>query len=244
MASIKDIKDGNGDIYQVTDNEDGTWDCSCGDKVYKVSLTGCSCTGFKYRANCKHFRWVLTNEKSLYKQDLTYEKVKTLHTNFFDDLYKAGALAEAMVWGAGGSFERRCKTVRDLDLILASDKKENVEQLKQHVMQVFKHTIAIGDKIIRGIYAKKDKHIQIDIHICSTVGYEAFQLYLTGSPLFTDMLRRKAGKLKLKLTEQGLFGFDEIKNENSILVANKEQDIFEMLGVEYVPHSERGQYVP
>lgn len=240
---IKNIKDEKtGEMYDVFDLEDGYYDVirQSDGKTYRASLLSCSCTGFKYRHTCKHHRWIFDNEKTLYKKDYDWKTAQSLYEDLLVDLSKVIDLMPSTdKIACGGSLARKQERVRDIDMILATDDTEMIEKLISNTSKIFSHVIVASHHIVRGIYCSGRNEIQIDIHICPENGFEAYKLFLSGNLWFTIKMRKKASELKLKLTEQGLFKWDEVKKDHSIFVTNKELEIFEKLGMDYVPIEKR-----
>lgn len=245
MANIDEIFDKDGSKYTIIDNEDGTYDVRqfssdmslSTDKIYKASMMSCSCAGFKYRHTCKHHRWIIENEKSLYKKNFDYDKAEQLYKDLLGDIVKHCEITSLIADIApGGSFARKSSVVRDLDLLIAIDDKEKINSLVQNASKIFEHVLSASDKMVRGIYKNG---LQVDIHICPRLGFEAYHLFLTGNLWFTIKMKKKAAEAKYKLTEQGLFQWDEITKNHSITIALSEKDIFSKIGMEFVPVEKR-----
>ena len=124
-----------------------------------------------------------------------------------------------------GSLRRRKEIVRDIDILVASDK-------PQKIMEHFVRIPGVAQVQAKGetkssVRTKED--VQVD---CRVVGHKSFGaalVYFTGSKNFNIKLRQIAIKKGLKINEYGVF-----KN-GKFICGKSEKEIFEYLGMEYIP---------
>lgn len=237
----------NDSIYDITDNEDGTYTVKKrnADSEYTTSFISCTCTGFRFNRDCKHRNWVVEHEKSSHKG----RHSRAFAADAYAALYAAilRKLPDTSKWEMrhGGSLARGCEIVGDIDTVIGTDCKKAVEVLKMNMHEILDAEVHVAsDRLIRGKRNVsntdgKTVPVQFDIHICPLNGIEAFSFYLTGNKLFNKQLRKLARKAGYTLTEQGLFQFDEITKSCSIFVTNKEKEIFEKIGIQYVEPKNR-----
>lgn len=238
-----------GGVYDITDNEDGTYTVKQRDtdKEYIASFLSCTCTGFRYNRDCKHRNWIVEHEKSLHKGKYSYDFAVNAYTNLYGAVFRK--LPDTSKWEMrhGGSLARRCDVIGDIDVVIGTDCKDTVETLKRGVHEILNVEVQVAsDRLIRGKRNVADiddsvlparigaTPVQFDIHICPSNSIEAFNFYLTGNKWFNKSIRKLARKAGYTLTEQGLFQFDEITKSCSIFVTNRERDIFEKIGIPYI----------
>jgi len=125
---------------------------------------------------------------------------------------------------AAGSLRRRRETVRDIDILVVSDK-------PQDVMDAFAGLPQVKDVQAKGetkssILTSDD--IQIDCRVVEKKSFGAALLYFTGSKNFNIKLRLIAQKAGLKINEYGVFKKDKF------LAGRTEEEIFKLCKMAYV----------
>ncbi|MFA5118329.1 MAG: DNA polymerase/3'-5' exonuclease PolX [Candidatus Omnitrophota bacterium] len=133
-------------------------------------------------------------------------------------------LPEITLLSVGGSLRRRKETVRDIDILMVSDKPEKVMDAFVSLPQV-KEILAQG-KTKSSIRTSDD--IQVDCRVVDGSSYGAALLYFTGSKNFNIKIRQLAIKKGLKINEYGVF-----KGERFI-GGGTEAQIFSLLGLAYI----------
>jgi DNA polymerase (family X) len=126
-----------------------------------------------------------------------------------------------------GSLRRWKDTIKDIDIITTSKDPEAV-------MKVFTHMPEVSRIIARGatkssLLLKAD--IQVDIRVVDEDSYGSALAYFTGSKEHNIRLREIASKAGLKINEYGIFREDDGRK----LGGRTEEDIYHVLGLEYVP---------
>ncbi|MBU1006178.1 MAG: DNA polymerase/3'-5' exonuclease PolX [Candidatus Omnitrophica bacterium] len=123
-----------------------------------------------------------------------------------------------------GSLRRNKDTVKDIDILISSDKPEKV-------MDVFTAFPDVKDIIAKGPTKSSiltNDGIQVDLRIIDADSYGAGLMYFTGSKEHNIKLRQLAIKNDLKLSEYGIFKKDK-------RVAGKtEKEIYKKLGMAYI----------
>ena len=139
----------------------------------------------------------------------------------------AGALKklpEVKKIAVAGSLRRRKETVRDIDLLMISNK-------PKRVMGYFTGLPAVVSVLAKGqtkssVRTKDD--VQVDCRVESEKSFGAALLYFTGSRDFNIKLRRMAASRGLKINEYGVF------RKNKFICGRSEDEIFKALGLSYI----------
>ncbi len=126
-----------------------------------------------------------------------------------------------------GSLRRWKETIRDIDIISTSRDPETV-------MKVFTRMPEVSRIIARGSTKSsvvlKDG-LQVDIRVVDEDSYGSALAYFTGSKEHNIRLREIASRSGLKINEYGIFREDS----GSKLGGRAEEDIYQVLGLQYVP---------
>lgn len=145
-----------------------------------------------------------------------------------------------------GSYRRQLSESGDVDFIIVHSQMKTKNDIKKinylkKVIDALKNKNFIVDSLTgddvetkyMGIYKFNEKYRRIDIRY---IPYESFYsaiLYFTGSKDFNRKMRQVAVSMGYTLNEYGLY------INNKMYHANSEKDIFDKLGMEYVPPSKR-----
>lgn len=132
-----------------------------------------------------------------------------------------------------GSLRRRKETVRDLDILVTSTD-------PAAVMERFVTLPGVNDVVARGMTkstVRTGDGIQVDCRVVEEKSFGAALLYFTGSKNFNIRLRSMAVKKGWKVNEYGVFAAGRSGGEDRerFLAGEKEEDIFGLFGMEYVP---------
>lgn len=125
---------------------------------------------------------------------------------------------------AAGSLRRQKETVRDIDILVASDK-------PRKVMQAFVDFPAVKQVLAKGdtkSAVRTESGVQIDCRVVERSSFGAALLYFTGSKNFNVKLRRMAIKRGLKINEYGIY------RGRRFICGASENEIFKALGMAYV----------
>ena len=131
-----------------------------------------------------------------------------------------------------GSLRRHREVIGDIDL-LASSKKPG-EVIEFFVTQPgIEKVLAQGDTKGSVLLASG---IQADLRVVSDAEFPSALMYFTGSKEHNIVMRQRAIERGLRLNEYGLFRSKEETRDPKLLVkCRTEEEIFEQLGLHYVP---------
>jgi len=133
-------------------------------------------------------------------------------------------LPEVKKISTAGSLRRQKETVRDIDILVVSDK-------PRKIMDVFTKISSVKDVLAEGetkssVRTKED--VQVDCRVVEQKSFGAALLYFTGSKNFNIKLRQLAIKKGLKINEYGVFRKDRF------VCGKTEEEIFKLLGMSYI----------
>lgn len=124
-----------------------------------------------------------------------------------------------------GSLRRGRETIGDLDLLVTGS---DLAAIGSH----FSKFTRIAQVLAKGedkISVKLDQDLQVDVRLLAKESYGAALMYFTGSKEHNVVLRERAKKLGLKLSEYGLF-----KGERNV-ASRTEEEVYERLGLAWIP---------
>jgi DNA polymerase (family 10) len=132
----------------------------------------------------------------------------------------------------GGSLRRRREIIGDIDLLVSS----------KHPLEIIDYFTSQSG--ILNVLAKGETKasvllgggIQSDLRVVSDAEYPYALMYFTGNKEHNIVMRQRAIERGLRLNEYGLFRSKEETRDPKLLVPCKtEEDIFQELGLHYVP---------
>lgn len=125
----------------------------------------------------------------------------------------------------GGSLRRGYETVKDIDLLAAS---ESPGPLADHfaALPVVESVIAKGETKVSVVL---NSGINCDLRIVSPIEFPYALHHFTGSREHNTAMRSRAKQMGIKMNEYGLF-HDEVN-----IPCRSEDDIFQALGLAYIP---------
>lgn len=145
-----------------------------------------------------------------------------------------------------GSYRRGLEESGDIDCLITSEKfslGDVVELLTKKGL--ITDTLSVRNEKFMGVArcgqrsgtspTTNDQHVRLDIEFVSKEQFGAAKLYFTGSKSFNLYMRGIAKKKGYLLNEHGIF----YKNGNKVQENPSERDVFEILGMEYVPPERR-----
>jgi len=134
------------------------------------------------------------------------------------------ALKEAKRVEVAGSLRRMKETVKDIDILIISDR-------SQKVMDTFYSCGAVKEILVKGptkASVLSQEGIQVDARVVEPDSFGAALLYFTGSKSHNVKLRTLAVRKKLKINEYGVFSKDKR------VASQTEQDIYKYLKMQYI----------
>jgi DNA polymerase (family 10) len=151
-------------------------------------------------------------------------KVLPLANEIREHIYASAPVEKLVI---AGSLRRWKETIRDIDIIATSRDPEAV-------MKVFTGMPYVSQIIAKGptksSVVLKDG-IQVDIRVVEEESFGAALAYFTGSKAHNIRLREIASRAGLKINEYGIFR----EKGSRKLGGRSEEDIYNVLGLQYVP---------
>lgn len=151
-------------------------------------------------------------------------KVLPLANGIREHIYTSASVEKLVI---AGSLRRWKETIRDIDIIATSKDPDAV-------MKVFTRMPYVSRIITKGptksSVVLKDG-IQVDIRVVEEESFGSALGYFTGSKAHNIRLRELASKAGLKINEYGIFR----EKDNHKLGGKSEEDIYNVLGLQYVP---------
>lgn len=144
-----------------------------------------------------------------------------------------------LLFKIAGSFRRKQQTSGDIDVVICSESNshnlgEIVEILT--VNNIITDVLSIRDEKFMGIcLLENGQYARIDIEFVPVESFVSCLLYFTGSKEFNVNMRHVAKEKGLTLNQHGLFN----SKNKLVLIPEKEMDIFDYLGMEYVKPEDR-----
>ncbi len=126
-----------------------------------------------------------------------------------------------------GSLRRMKETVRDIDILVTSDKPKNV-------MDAFVKLPMVKDVLAHGPTKSSvltDTGVQVDVRVVEPESFGAALVYFTGSQAHNIHIRHIAKKTGLKVNEYGVF----IEKTNRKIAGREEADIYKALKLTLIP---------
>jgi len=133
-----------------------------------------------------------------------------------------------------GSYRRGNKYVGDLDILLVSVGRADLQSLKKQINKTFTKITMLGSGDTKLSFMIFPENLQIDIRIVGETSFGSALLYFTGSKNHNIKMRNTAIKKGYLLNEYGLF------KDGEYIAGATEKDVFRKLGMKYVePQSRR-----
>jgi DNA polymerase (family X) len=126
-----------------------------------------------------------------------------------------------------GSIRRWKDTIKDIDILATSRK-------PKAFMDVFVHLPQVKEILMRGPTKSSiiiHEGLQVDLRVVEEESFGAALAYFTGSKAHNIRLREMAVKAGLKINEYGIFK----EKDDKKLGGEKEEDIYKILGLPYIP---------
>jgi|Deesub1362A_J573_1020465.scaffolds.fasta_scaffold00077_79 DNA polymerase (family 10) len=149
-------------------------------------------------------------------------KVLPIAENILNHLREKAPVKELSL---AGSLRRWKETIKDIDILCTSTDPKKV-------MNVFVHLPHVKDILMHGTTKSSvvlEEGIQVDLRVVEEKSFGAALAYFTGSKAHNIRLREMALKAGLKINEYGVF------KGNRRIGGEKEEDIYNILGLPYIP---------
>ena len=139
-------------------------------------------------------------------------------------------------WGYAGSMRRGMDTVRDVDVIVCTDKRSDHDVVMAAIKKAgLKPDVRDGEQKI-GVsvpIASQGRSFTLDLNFCTPETRGSYYLYFTGSKDLNIRMRSEAKKNGLLLNQHGLW-------RGEFCIASKtEEEIFEAMQWNYIPPEKR-----
>ncbi len=157
------------------------------------------------------------------KERMPLAAARQLSEDFLGELKK---IKEVKVICPAGSLRRCRETVRDIDILVISDK-------PQKVMDVFTSLPQVKEVLAKGQTKSSVRtldDVQIDCRVVEEESFGAALLYFTGSKNFNVHIRKLAQKKGWKINEYGVFSAEGAK----FLAGRTEEEIFKLFKMRYI----------
>ena len=169
------------------------------------------------------------------KERMTLAQATLVAEEFVRALEK---LPEVKKISSAGSLRRQKETIRDIDILVVSDKPQKAMDVLVKIPSV-KDILAEGETKC-SLRTKDD--VQVDCRVVEQKSFGAALLYFTGSKNFNIKLRKLAIKKRLKINEYGVFSATKLGGsandyggkKEKFVAGKTEQEIFKLLGLSYV----------
>ncbi len=126
-----------------------------------------------------------------------------------------------------GSLRRKKETIGDIDILITTSDMDKVNQVLKN-LPILRNILAAGPTKTSIIV---EPGIQVDFRVVEKSSFGAALQYFTGSKQHNIKLREWAIKKGLKINEYGVFRL----SDNKKIGGEKEEDIYEILGLQYIP---------
>jgi DNA polymerase/3'-5' exonuclease PolX len=155
--------------------------------------------------------------------DLILKPIKQIPNHHVKNIVKELMYNNDCKYFITGSYRRKIQTVSDIDLVMYKCDINKITDTKLWVM------ISAGTRKVSGIFCSMMYPVKIDIWMVDKKEELPYTiLYSTGSYMHNIIMRNKAKRMGLKLTQYGL-----TCNNKSFFTAKSEHDIYEKLGMKY-----------
>ena len=124
-----------------------------------------------------------------------------------------------------GSYRRRCETVGDIDIVVASESGESV----MHSFTDYKDAAEVIERGKTRATVRLRSGLQVDLRVVSEASFGAALCYFTGAKVHNIALRQIAVGQGLKLNEYGLY---EAGNR---IAGRTEEELYSRLGLRFIP---------
>ncbi len=192
------------------------------DELQKAALNGSllGLPGIKQKTVDNILKGIELFKKGKERMDLL--TATTVSGSFIEELEPIKGVSKIL---AAGSLRRMKETVKDIDILVASNDPKRVSDAFI-ALPFVERVLARGDTK-SSVLTKDD--IQVDLRVLKTGSFGAALLYFTGSKNHNIKLRQLAIKLGLKINEYGVFD-----KKSRCLASSTEKEMYKALGMDYI----------
>jgi len=143
-----------------------------------------------------------------------------------------GAMKVVSQTDIAGSLRRMKETIGDIDILVIP--RSSPEKSSHEIMDAFTSMGTVSDILARGETKSSvilGSGIQVDLRILPKSDYGAAMHYFTGSQDHNIVMRDRAKRMGLKISEYGVF---DVKSDNR-RGGEREEDIFKLVGLPFIP---------
>lgn len=137
-----------------------------------------------------------------------------------------------IIFDIAGSYRREAATSGDIDILICHQRyiTSYLEKFLRRVSLTdgFIDEISLGEQRLTFLFCYDKLVRQIDILYLPYKAYYAALMYFTGSGAYNEWLRMTAKKAGYKLNQNGIY------KGNKLIPVNSEEDIYKIIGVDYV----------
>ena len=197
-------------------------------KLKKAAKTGRirDLSGFGEKSETEILRNINRRKKNLNR--VPYSEALLIANKFIKELKKNKSVKKI---GYMGSLRRKKTTVGDVDILVASNK-------PNEILKKFTNIEGVTRVLVKGETKSSvlsDGTFQIDLRIVPEKSYGAAAQYFTGSMEHNVLLRRIAIKKGFKLSEWGLFN----RKTDEQIETTTESAVYRKLGLKLIPPERR-----
>jgi DNA polymerase/3'-5' exonuclease PolX len=144
-----------------------------------------------------------------------------------------------------GSYRRGAEILGDIDIIVSTSGKEELEKIINSLrdVEIITDAPSLGDEKFMGIALRSEGpneiHRRIDIRLVPIDEWGTALLHSTGPDTFNIQLRQQASQLGYKLSEKGLFRLSVQDDGDELIPTRTEADVFKELGIDFVEPEKR-----
>lgn len=190
-----------------------------------------------------------TNEQNLgvfYKEELD-QRIPRAEMDEFNELFMQILIELGTQGLICGSYRRGRVNSGDVDLLMLDIPGYHLDLMKEIVKYpVFTYILSAGNKKIKAIGKIKELHRRIDVELVQPEELAFAMLYFTGPDSFNKKMREHCKSMNLKLNEKSLTERvpKSLKNKTKTVfyLAFSEEEVFELLGLQYLTPEERDKY--
>lgn len=132
---------------------------------------------------------------------------------------------DVISWSLAGSLRRKKEVVKDIDLLVSTNKPQSVGEFFISLPEIKKVTAQGKTKISVSLQSG----INLDLRLVEDSQFSYAFHHFTGSKEHNTAMRHRAKEMGIKINEYGLFKGDKL------LISSDEKQFFNLLGLDFIP---------